>query len=151
MSAHTFVLEQWSKRLFVVVAVLLVGLVAGLLAINLPRAESLPPAVVVENQPSILRGIDASSARYTALADYFGAQSDALQRGIDASSARYTALATHFGAKNVGLQRGIDASAARYTALATYIATENDGLQRGIDASAARYTAMAAYYAAKEE
>ena len=124
MSAQTFVLEQWSKRFFVVIAVLLVGLVAGLLAINLPRAESLSSAVAVENQSSILRGIDASTARYTALAAHYAAPNDALQRGIDASSARYTALAAHLTAPNAGLQRGIDASSARYTAMAEYYAAQ---------------------------
>jgi glutamine synthetase len=151
MSAHTFVLEQWSKRLFVAVSVLLVGLIAGLLAITLPRAASLSSAVVIEDQASILRGIDADAARYTALAASYAARSDGLQHGIDASAARYTALAASYGARSDARQRGIDASAARYTALATHFATRNDGLQRGIDASAARYTAMAAYYAAKEE
>ena len=122
MSAHTFVIEQWSKRFFVAVAVLLVGLIVGMLVITLPRAQSLSPTVKVDKQASILRGIDASSARYTALAAHFAGVNDRLQRGIDASSARYTALAAFYGGKSEGVQRGIDASAARYSALAEYYA-----------------------------
>ena len=146
MSAHTFVFEQWSKRFFVAVVVLLVGLIAGVLVMTLSRAESLSSAVVIEDQASIQRGIDASTARYTALAAHFAGKSDGLQRGINASAARYSALAAFYGAKSDALQRGIDASAARYSALAAFYTGKSDGVQRGIDASAARYTAMAASF-----
>ncbi len=148
MSTHTLAVEQWSKPFFVALAVLLVGLIAGLLLISPPRAETLSSAVVIDDQAGILRGIDASAARYTAMAADFAARSTSLQRGIDASSARYTALAAHFAAPNDGLQRGIDASAARYTALAAHFAAPNDGLQRGIDAGSARYSALAEFYTA---
>jgi len=126
MSANSPVVKRWFKRFSVAVGILAVGLILGSFVVTVPPAETQSAAVVTENE-------------------------DSLQRGIDASAARYTAMAASYAAENDGLQRGIDASAARYTAMAASYAAENEGLQRGIDASAARYTAMAASYAAKEE
>jgi hypothetical protein len=126
MSANSPVVKRWFKRFLVAVGILAVGLIVGILVITPPPAETQSAAVVTENEDSIQRGIDASAARYTAMAKYYAVKDD-------------------------GIQRGIDASAARYTAMAKYYAVKDDGLQRGIDASAARYTAMAEYYAAKGE
>ncbi len=58
-------------------------------------------------------------ARWTALGEPLREKDAAAQRGIDASAARYTALADdYYAAKNEDIQQGIDADAARYTALA---------------------------------
>jgi hypothetical protein len=148
MSANSPVVQRWFKRSLVAVGILAVGLIVGSFVVTPPPAETQSAAVVTD---SLQRGMDASAARYTAMAASYAAENDGLQRGMDASAARYTAMAASYAAKNDGLQRGIDASAARYTAMAASYAAENDSLQRGMDASAARYTAMAASYAAKEE
>jgi hypothetical protein len=54
-----------------------------------------------------------------------------LQRGIEASAARYVALAARHVAKSDGIQRGIDASAARYSAMGahynTFVAVSVEG------------------------
>ncbi len=129
MSANSPVVKRWFKRFLVAVGILAVGLILGILVITPPPAETQSVAVVTENEDSIQRGIDASAARYSAMAATYAAKKDGLQRGIDASAARYTAMAASYAAENDGLQRGIDASAARYTAMAKYYAAKNDGIQ----------------------
>lgn len=47
-----------------------------------------------------------------ALAAHFAAVSG-VRRGVDASAARYTALAAYYAAENEDIQSGIDAGAAR--------------------------------------
>ena len=121
MSVTSPVARRWFKRDVVAMSVLAVGLIVGALVIAAPLAV-LQSAVVTEIEDSIQRGIDASSARYTALAAHYAAENTAILRGIDASAARCTALGEHFAEKDAGVQRGIDASAARYTALAAYYA-----------------------------
>jgi hypothetical protein len=127
MSANSPVVKRWFKRFLVAMTILAVGLILGILVITLPPAETQSAAVVTENEDSLQRSIDASAARYTAMAEYYAAKNDGLQRSIDASAARYTAMAEYYAAK------------------------EEDRIRRTIEADAARYTAMAEYYAAKGE
>jgi hypothetical protein len=146
MSAEPLVLNRWSTRFLVAMALLAVGLIVGIVVITHLPAVTQSAVVVTGNEASIRRGVDASAARYTAMAADLATKKDAVQRGIDASAARYTALAAYYAAKNDPVQRGIDASAARYTAMAADLAAKSDAIQRGIDASTARYTALAEYY-----
>jgi hypothetical protein len=122
MSANSPVVKRWFKRFLVAMTILAVGLIVGILVVTPPPAETQSAAVVTENEDSIQRGIDASAARYSAMAAYYAVKDDDIQRGIDASAARYSAMAAYYAAKNDGIQRGIDASAARYTAMAEYYA-----------------------------
>ena len=126
MSANSHVVKRWFKRFLVAVGILAVGLIVGSFVVTPPPAETQSAAVVTD---SLQRGIEASTARYTAMAKSYATENDGLQQGIEASAARYTAMAASYAAKNDGLQRSIDASAARYTAMAKYYAAKNDGLQ----------------------
>jgi hypothetical protein len=119
MSANSPVVKRWFKRSLVAMGILAVGLIVGILVITPPAAETESAAVVTD---SIQRGIDASAARYTAMAASYAVKDDSLQRGIDASAARYSAMAASYGVKDDSIQRGIDASAARYAAMAEYYA-----------------------------
>ena len=69
-----------------------------------------------------------------------------LERSVAASSARYQALARYYGAGTANLERGAAASAARWNGLAaTYVAHH----ERAVAASSARYQALAEWYARK--
>ncbi len=69
-----------------------------------------------------------------------------VEASLDASSARYTALAAYYGAKKVDVERSVAASSARWAAQgADYMAR----IEAAAAASSARYTALAAYYAAR--
>ena len=60
------VFKRWFKRF-------LLGLILGSFVVTVLSAEAQSAIVVSENEDSIRRGIDASSARYTALAEYYAA------------------------------------------------------------------------------
>ena len=88
--------SQAFRRFLVTMMMLAVGLnVGGLLIAPLP-AQAQSAAILGRNEDSLQRGIDASSARYTALAAHYGAESDTVQLGIDASAARYSAMAKYY-------------------------------------------------------
>ncbi len=106
MSANSPVVKRWFKRFLIAVGILAVGLILGSFVVTVPAAETQSAAVVTENEDSIQRGIDASAARYSAMAEYYAAENDGLQRGIDASAARYTAMAAYYAAENDGIQQG---------------------------------------------
>ena len=72
MLANSLVVKRWFKRL-VAVAILAVGLILGIFVITLPPAETQSAAVVTENEDSVQRGIDASAAQYSAMAEYYAA------------------------------------------------------------------------------
>lgn len=48
------------------------------------------------------------------------------QRSLDADAARYTAMAEFYNAETSSIQRGLDADAARYTAMAKYYMSERN-------------------------
>jgi hypothetical protein len=86
----------------------------------------------------------ASSARYSALADHYNARYEAAAL---ASSARYQALAEFYGAGGYpSVAAGVDASSARWSALGAYYAQRY--YEATATASSARYTALAKYYIA---
>ena len=140
MLSNTFVAHHWFKGFLVAMTILAIGLIPGILMLNAAPVETGTVDMVIENEANVPPGIEASAARYTALAEYYAARNDSVQRGLSADAARYSALAEHYA-----LQRSQNASAARYTALATHY--QNDGLQRGLNADAARLNALAEYYA----
>jgi hypothetical protein len=72
--------------------------------------------VIAGNESATLRAVEASAARYNAMAEYYAANSTT--RAIEASAARYTGLAEYYAANSA--TRAIEASAARYTGLAGY-------------------------------
>ena len=146
MSAHTPVVTHRFNWFPVLTTILAVGLILAILVVAVPRINTGPVSVASGNDAGLQRGLDASAARYTAMAEAYFAQQEALQRSVDASAARYTALAEAYFGQQEALQRSFDASAARYTALAEAYGARSDNLQRGLDASAARYTALAEYY-----
>ena len=80
MSANSPVVKRWIKRFLVAMTTLAVGLIVGILVITPPSAETQSAAVVTENEDSLQRGIDASAARYTAMAEYDAAAAPA-ERG----------------------------------------------------------------------
>ena len=152
MSANSFVLKRGFDGLLVAAALVAVGLIVGILVI-MPKAGTLPTAVVAEAESSIQRARDAATARYAAMDAFYGAATgDNLLRSRDASAARYQAVGAFYTAKaESDLLRATEADAARYGAMdAFYGATTGDNLLRSTDASAARYTAMGEYYAAAE-
>ncbi len=100
MSAHSLVVKQWLKPVVVAMTILAVGLVLSILVTTLPTTETRSAAVITEKENSVQRGIDASAARYTAMAEYYAAkEEDSVRRGIDADAARYTAMGTYYAAK----------------------------------------------------
>ncbi len=88
--------SQVFKRFSVTMMMLAVGLSVGSLLIAPLPAQAQPAAALTENEDSVQRGVDASAARYTALAAHYAVGNDDVQRGVDASAARYTALAEHY-------------------------------------------------------
>jgi len=98
-------------------------------------ASGLPDGDVFASAGGIERGIDAASARWSALGEYYLAKADA-------DSARWVALGEFYLAKD----RGIDADSARWVALGEYYTAKAAAVQRGIDASTARYQAMGRLY-----
>jgi hypothetical protein len=80
MSANSPVVKRWFKRFLVAVGILTVGLIVGNFVVTVPPAETQLAAAVTENEDSIQRGIDASAARYTAMAEYYAAAAPA-ERG----------------------------------------------------------------------
>jgi type II secretory pathway component PulM len=99
MSANSPVVKRWFKRVLVAVGILAVGWILGSFVVTPPSAETQSAAAITENEDSLQRGIDASAARYTAMAASYAVENDDLQRGIDASAARYTAMAASYTAK----------------------------------------------------
>ena len=65
----------------------------------------------------MLRGFEASGARYAGLAEHFAEIAAGTLRGFDATGARYTGLAAHFGARN---EVATEAEIARWNGLAEY-------------------------------
>jgi hypothetical protein len=82
MSANSPVVKRWFKRFLVATGILAVGLILGILVITPPSAETQSAAVVTENEDSLQRGIDASAAQYSAMAEYDAAAAPA-ERGAD--------------------------------------------------------------------
>ena len=119
MSASLTVGRRWFKRSLVTVTILVVGLIVGTLVIDPSPAETQSPAVT-EDEINVQRGLEASAARYSGLAEYYAPRPNSLQRGLEASAARYSGLAGYYTAREDSLQRGLEASAARYAGLAEY-------------------------------
>ena len=99
-------------------------LVLGLSALALAAAVALlvMPAVkpsVPVRIASLERSVAASSARYQALAEYYGAGTAILERGAAASAARWNGLAATYAADH---ERAVAASSARHQALAEWYA-----------------------------
>ena len=96
--------------------------IATLIVILVIGFAFIPTLSTVENETGSQRALDASAARYTAMAEFYLANDEAnRQRAIKAESARYSGLAEfHLGENKSSVQRALDASAARYTAMAEY-------------------------------
>ena len=82
MSANSPIVKRWFKRSLVAVGILAVGLIVGSFVVTPPPAETESAAVVTENEDSLQRGIDASAARYAAMAEYYALVA-AAERGVD--------------------------------------------------------------------
>jgi hypothetical protein len=147
MSAKSSSVQRWIKRFVVVVIVLAVGSMVGVLAITPRPAEIESAAVVVAEEASMRRSIDAYAARYTGLAEHYTTASHSSPRGMDAYAARYTGMAAQYSPPEDTLQRSRDAYAARLTGLAEDHAAKSHSSQRGMNAYAARYTGLAEQYA----
>jgi hypothetical protein len=76
MSANSPVVKRWFKRFLVAVGILAVGWILGSFVVTPPSAETQSAAVVTENEDSLQRGIDASAARYTAMAASYTAKEE---------------------------------------------------------------------------
>jgi hypothetical protein len=109
MFSNSLGTKRWFKQVMMMIAV---GFILGLMVVTPVSVEAQTSA-----EDGLQRGHDATAARYTALAEFYG-----VQQGLDATAARYTAMAAHYGAVDDGLQRGLQADAARYNALADYYA-----------------------------
>ena len=83
------------------IVILIAGDIGNLLAEKLKVLEEKNVALIAAN---------AHAAQITR----FVIRDGSTELRIDASAARYTALAAHFAGVNDGLQRGIDADAARF-------------------------------------
>jgi hypothetical protein len=152
MSAKSSSVQRWIKGFVVVVIVLAVGSMVGVLAITPRPAEIESAAVVVAEEASMRRSIDAYAARYTGLAEHYATASHSSPRGMDAYAARYTGMAARYSAPEGALQRGMNAYAARCTGMAErYAALRGHSSQRGMNAYAARYSGMAAQQAGRNE
>ena len=92
------------------------------------------------------RSLDATAARYTAMAAFNNAGTSSIQSGLEADAARYTAMAAFDNAVTSSIQSGLEADAARYTAMAAFNNAGTNSIQSGMEADAARYTAMAMYH-----
>ena len=149
MSANTSSVQQWIKRVVAAVAILGVGSLVGILALN-PRPAEIESAVVVAaDEATVRRSLDAYAARYAGIAQHYAARGEALEHSRDAYAARYTGLAEHYAGLGEALRRGRDAYAARYAGMAAFarqhtLSTQPAG--RVTDAYAARYTGMAEHY-----
>jgi len=77
----------------------------------------------VEQNVDVSPAVEAHSARYTALAEYYTTQTNQ-QQATEAEAARYTGLADYFVAGEVNPQRAIEAESARYTGLAAYFTSQ---------------------------
>ncbi len=86
--------------------------------------------VIAGNESAALRAVEASAARYSAMAENYLAQNEGnVQRAFEADAARYTAMAEYYLAQNeTNVQRANDANAARYTGLAAYLTANPDKL-----------------------
>jgi CO dehydrogenase/acetyl-CoA synthase epsilon subunit len=110
---------------------------AGLLLVPLVLAALVFAPLASAHDGGIEQGIDADTARYTAMGRFY---QDGTQRGIDADTARYTAMGQFYQDR---LQRALDADTARYTAMGEFY---QDRLQRALDADTAHYVALGRYY-----
>ena len=75
MSANSPIVKRWFKRFLVVMAILAVGLILSILVITPAPAETRSDAVFIESEDSSQRGLEASAARYNAMAEYYAAAS----------------------------------------------------------------------------
>jgi len=148
MSTNTTVVNQWIKRLPFAVILLAVVLTLSLTLANIQPVVRFGSAAPV-SESSIKSGIEADTARYTAMAEYYIAQKESVALGIQADAARYTAMTAFYPAWRESLNRVYAVDAARYTAMTTFYAAWRNDLKQVHEADAARYTAMAKYYAGK--
>jgi len=86
--------------------------------------------VIAGNESAALRAVEASAARYSAMAEKYLAQNETnVQRAFEADAARYSAMAAYYLAPNeANVQRANDATAARYSGLAAYLTANPDKL-----------------------
>jgi hypothetical protein len=120
---------------FAIVALLLIAVITAIFLVISPGE-----GVINTNN----RAVEAQTARYQGLADWFAKKQAGLERGWQASAARYQGLADLDASAKT---RAIQASAARYQGLAEEYAAKKAALKSGWDASAARYQALANDYA----
>ena len=120
-------------------------LVLSLAAVMLAAATVylLVSVISPDGSSGIAAGVEASSARWTALGEYYAPESNA---AAAASSARWTALGEHYRAESLRAERSANASSARWSALGAYHLARYEAAAA---ASSARYQAMADWYAAK--
>jgi hypothetical protein len=151
MSTTTPVAEKWTRILPIALLVLVIGLALSYLLI-FPHPTTLSSASISTSGSSLEVGRAADAARYTAMAEFYAAQTESIQQGRKADAARYTAMAEFYNAKAADTLRVLEADTARYTAMAKYY-TEKEAIrvQRSLNADATRYTAMAEYYMKMQE
>lgn len=120
---------------FVIVALLLTAVITAIFLVISPGE-----GVIDTNN----RAVEAQTARYQGLADWFAKKQAGLERGWDASAARYQALANDYALSK--MPPAFKAEAARYQGLADVYMANKAALERGWDASAARYQGLAIYF-----
>jgi hypothetical protein len=121
--------------------VFLVGAVVLMAVLVLAFLASAPARSVESSDPG-QRSLEADTARWTAMSEFYEAQVQAEQRSMDAYEARNTGLAAHYEAQQ---ERVMNADAARLTGLAQYHRLN------AMDADAARWVAMGEFYTVQAE
>jgi hypothetical protein len=121
--------------------VFLVGAVLLVAVLVLTSLVSSPVRGIESSDPD-QRAMDADTARWVAMAEFYAAQAEAEQRVWDAYQARNTGLAAYYEARQ---ERVMNADAARLTALAQYHRLS------AMDADTARWVAMGEFYTAQAE
>ena len=126
------------KRFLVTMTVLAVGLIVGILVITPPPVESQSAASLAETEVSLLRGIDASAARWNALGAHYAPDYEAIAA---VNSARWNALGAYFTESKARV-----ADAARWNALGAHYAPDYQAIAA---VNSARWNALGEWYAAK--
>ncbi len=113
--------------------VLVIGLALSILLAPILPAGGLSAAGPIEDEPCA--PCAAATARYDAMAAYYGARNEAMA----ADAARYSALVTYHCAREKAI---VAADAARYSAMADYYAVKEE---ISVATSASPYITLAAY------
>ncbi len=126
MSPRSSRVQRGVKRVTLAAVVLAVGSIVGVLAITPRPSQIEPSAVVVANESTARRAVDAYAARYTGVARHYAAGTSSVQRAVDTYAARYEAIARHYRNLGHSSQRGMAAYAARCTGLAQHYAATTE-------------------------